>query len=343
MHRGTSSLAVVVALALTACGAQPAEPSADAETVSAGTPSAEPSPSPSASEEPIGPDGAGADRFELMQDGAGGVVLDGGTLTLVFRNGLRYEVETGPSAGGTDPVRALTAGQDALITSAAGLTTISPDGSATHVDTSGAVTTRMPDGSGTVVDSEGTITVDSDGSVVCVGAQGVQVVSATGAAVSTGPSGVLALDGTGRSTAVGADAAAGVQPVGRFSVCGIGGTMTIDLAGDVLFEFDSDRLTPEAEAVVDHAAQMIRSAAKGPVTVTGHTDSMGSDAYNLDLSQRRAAAVVAALGARLGAAVQLTAEGAGESQPVAPNTTPTGDDDPRGRAQNRRVTIEFRR
>ena len=78
--------------------------------------------------------------------------------------------------------------------------------------------------------------------------------------------------------------------------------------------------------------------------VTGYTDSRGSDAYNLGLSRRRAAAVTAALHAELGTdAPRLSTRGRGEADPVAPNAKPDGTDSPRGRARNRRVEVVFPR
>jgi OmpA-OmpF porin, OOP family len=113
-----------------------------------------------------------------------------------------------------------------------------------------------------------------------------------------------------------------------------GATTTITLNTDVLFDFDSATLTPAAAGVVDDTAGRLRSGT-GAVTVVGHTDGVGTDAYNLDLSRRRAEAV----GARLRAAGRpVTTEGRGESEPVAPETV-NGQDDPAGRARNRRVEI----
>jgi OOP family OmpA-OmpF porin len=74
--------------------------------------------------------------------------------------------------------------------------------------------------------------------------------------------------------------------------------------------------------------------------IRGHTDAKGSDAYNQDLSERRAQAVVAALRQR-GVAHDASARGYGESQPVAPNEV-DGKDNPGGRQLNRRVEIFVR-
>jgi OmpA-OmpF porin, OOP family len=120
-----------------------------------------------------------------------------------------------------------------------------------------------------------------------------------------------------------------------------GGNVTLTVSSDVLFEFDRARLTPVARATVERIAARI-SAGRGPVLVDGHTDSLGSDAYNLRLSRRRAATVSAALRAGLPGGIAIRSRGFGESRPVEPNTV-GGEDNPEGRAKNRRVTIRFRR
>ncbi len=114
----------------------------------------------------------------------------------------------------------------------------------------------------------------------------------------------------------------------------------IDLAADVLFAFDSADLSPQAPAQLQRAADLVRQGGERSVLVVGYTDAKGEDAYNLDLSQRRAQAVVAWLTTTGGiAGPRLVAEGRGEAEPVAPNARPDGGDDPDGRARNRRVTI----
>ena len=101
----------------------------------------------------------------------------------------------------------------------------------------------------------------------------------------------------------------------------------------VNFDVDSDVLRPDAEPALQQIFGALESRPGVAVTVEGHTDSDASDAYNLDLSQRRAAAVVAWLVDRGIEAGQLTALGAGESQPIADNATAAG------KAANRRVEI----
>jgi outer membrane protein OmpA-like peptidoglycan-associated protein len=114
--------------------------------------------------------------------------------------------------------------------------------------------------------------------------------------------------------------------------------VTIDIAADVLFAFDSADLSPEAAARVrEVAAEVTARAAPGRLSVVGHTDSQGSDAYNDDLSRRRAEAVAAVLRPELagGPALDLAVEGRGEREPVADNSTDEG------RQANRRVSVTF--
>lgn len=110
-------------------------------------------------------------------------------------------------------------------------------------------------------------------------------------------------------------------------------SQTIALS-NVAFELGSDRLTPSSrEALIDIAASL-RVQKELRIEVAGHTDSQGGEAYNLDLSQRRAESVRNFLIERGVAAEQLTAKGYGPHQPIADNATVSG------RAMNRRV--EFR-
>lgn len=114
------------------------------------------------------------------------------------------------------------------------------------------------------------------------------------------------------------------------------------LAADVLFEFDRADLSPAAGAALAQVAESIKARAKGTVSIDGYTDSVGDDAYNLDLSRRRAATVHAALQPLLtGTPVTFQVAGHGEADPVAANANPDGSDNPAGRAKNRRVTVSF--
>ena len=87
-------------------------------------------------------------------------------------------------------------------------------------------------------------------------------------------------------------------------------------------------------------ADVLRYFEGDQVIVVGHTDSVGGVAYNQRLSQTRAQSVVDTLVEDHAiAADRLTAEGHGADEPVAPNTTPDGEDNPQGRQANRRVEI----
>ncbi len=118
------------------------------------------------------------------------------------------------------------------------------------------------------------------------------------------------------------------------------GQAQISLHSDVLFPFNKSSLTPQAKGVLGSVAQQVKARAKGTVQVVGYTDSVGSDAVNIPLSQARAASVVAAL-RPLTAGISYAVSGKGSADPVAPNAKPDGSDNPSGRALNRRVTITF--
>lgn len=107
----------------------------------------------------------------------------------------------------------------------------------------------------------------------------------------------------------------------------------IVLSDKVLFDFNSSTLTPAANDVLAQISKRLTDASVISVLVKGHTDSVGSDAYNDTLSQRRADSVAAYLVSQGVAADKIKTEGLGESQPVADNATDEG------RAQNRRVEI----
>jgi OmpA-OmpF porin, OOP family len=113
---------------------------------------------------------------------------------------------------------------------------------------------------------------------------------------------------------------------------------TVSIASDVLFAFDSADLSARAEATVRDLAEDVREAT-GTVDVVGHTDSVGTDAYNQDLSERRSEAVAAVLADELGSGVDLVTEGRGSQEPVAEES----EDDPGAAARNRRVEIAFDR
>jgi outer membrane protein OmpA-like peptidoglycan-associated protein len=112
----------------------------------------------------------------------------------------------------------------------------------------------------------------------------------------------------------------------------------VTLQNDVLFDFDKSDLRPEATQALERVAELVRQRHPASLRIIGHTDSMGTDSYNQALSERRAEAVRTWLAAQPGMP-PMRAEGHGEREPVAPNSTPDGRDNPEGRQQNRRVEI----
>ena len=114
----------------------------------------------------------------------------------------------------------------------------------------------------------------------------------------------------------------------------------IDLAADVLFDFDKSEILPKAAGVLHQAAEVVRQHEKQVVRIEGHTDGKGKEAYNQKLSERRADSVRRwfAEKEKLGA-VRFETKGWGATKPVAPNTKTDGSDDPEGRQKNRRVEI----
>ncbi len=114
----------------------------------------------------------------------------------------------------------------------------------------------------------------------------------------------------------------------------------LELAADVLFDFDKAEILPRAEPALKQAAGVIRAKARHAVRIEGHTDAKGAADYNQALSERRADAVKAWLVEREGVRdVELVTRGFGATRPVARNTKPDGTDDPEGRQKNRRVEI----
>jgi outer membrane protein OmpA-like peptidoglycan-associated protein len=118
----------------------------------------------------------------------------------------------------------------------------------------------------------------------------------------------------------------------------------VEMASDVLFDFDKADLLPKADETLQKAADFIRDRAKGgAVRIEGHTDAKGNDAYNQKLSERRAESVKRWFGGHGLSAVKFSTEGFGAKKPIAPNTKPDGSDDPDGRQKNRRVEVVIRK
>jgi len=103
----------------------------------------------------------------------------------------------------------------------------------------------------------------------------------------------------------------------------------------VTFETDSAEIKPESTATLNEVAQSLVDHPGARIQIGGYTDSTGSQAHNLSLSQRRAESVKAYLVARGVAGDRLVAVGYGESGPIADNATAEG------KATNRRVELKL--
>ena len=112
----------------------------------------------------------------------------------------------------------------------------------------------------------------------------------------------------------------------------------ITLEDSILFDFGKSDIRPEAARTIESLATVLSGNKVPAAHIYGHTDSISDDAFNLQLSQERADAVMAEL-TKDGVSSTLDATGYGESKPIAPNENADGSDNPSGRALNRRVEI----
>lgn len=101
----------------------------------------------------------------------------------------------------------------------------------------------------------------------------------------------------------------------------------------VNFKFDSATLTSEARSILDNAVATIKANRSEDIVIEGHTDSTGTDSYNMGLSKRRADSVMNYLSSKGVSSSRMRTVGKGESSPVAPN------DNAAGRRLNRRVEV----
>lgn len=112
-----------------------------------------------------------------------------------------------------------------------------------------------------------------------------------------------------------------------------GDNITLDVPGGVTFAFNSSDINSQFYPVLDRVAATLTEYDKTVIEVAGHTDSVGSDSYNQQLSERRANSVASYLSGRGVSRTRVVTIGAGEAHPIASNDTDAG------RAKNRRVEI----
>jgi outer membrane protein OmpA-like peptidoglycan-associated protein len=113
----------------------------------------------------------------------------------------------------------------------------------------------------------------------------------------------------------------------------VGEGIAVTFASGILFPFNSTEILPDGRTNLQQLASSLEKYPNSDILIVGHTDSVGTDAYNNDLSQRRALAAQSYLQTLGVPATRLQATGRGESEPIQSNDTDAG------RAQNRRVEI----
>jgi outer membrane protein OmpA-like peptidoglycan-associated protein len=113
----------------------------------------------------------------------------------------------------------------------------------------------------------------------------------------------------------------------------VGEGIQVTFASGLLFDFDSDVVRADARTNLRNLAASLDKYPGSELLIAGHTDSVGSDSYNLALSQRRSEAAVAYLAEQGVSRSRMTSRGLGETEPVAPNENEAG------RSKNRRVEV----
>mgnify|MGYP001350172194 FL=1 len=113
----------------------------------------------------------------------------------------------------------------------------------------------------------------------------------------------------------------------------VGEGIVVEFADKVLFGFDRSDLSATAEGNLDKLSNILKEYPDTNIEIQGHTDSKGSDSYNMSLSEKRAQSVATYLRGRGIASNRITTKGYGETAPVASNDTEDG------RAENRRVNF----
>ena len=111
---------------------------------------------------------------------------------------------------------------------------------------------------------------------------------------------------------------------------------------NILYDFDKASLRPESKIALDTLVNIMRDNPVIKIELSSHTDSVGSDTYNMKLSQQRAQSCVDYIIEKGISKDRITAKGYGESIPKVPNSLPNGQDDPAGRQMNRRTEFTIK-
>ena len=270
-----------------------------------------------------------SDSGSVINSGAGAGVITEGPVSIVYGgegSGTYTKSETGEnitvSSDGSGTYKSKTLSIN-----------VSSDGSGTYDNSETGVKINISStGSGTYEDSKNNIKYNNNGN------GGGTYTSSTLNIINNG-------DGTAlvNGQSVKAEKLPPVAKVGKFpkveslkpvKSCGT----VITLQDGVLFDFGKYDLRPEAKATLAKLATVLNQAKVPAAQINGHTDSIGDDAFNQDLSEKRASAVATQLKAD-GVTANLQTHGYGKTQPVADNTNADGSDNPAGRQANRRVEI----
>ena len=270
-----------------------------------------------------------SDSGSVVNSGAGAGVITEGPVSIVYGgegSGTYTNSETGEninvSSDGSGTYKSKTLSIN-----------VSSDGSGTYDNSETGVKINISStGSGTYEDTKNNIKYNNNGN------GGGTYTSSTLNIINNG-------DGTAlvNGQSVKAEKLPPVAKVGKFpkveslkpvKSCGT----VITLQDGVLFDFGKYDLRPEAKATLAKLATVLNQAKVPAAQINGHTDSIGDDAFNQDLSEKRASAVATQLKAD-GVTANLQTHGYGKTQPVADNTNADGSDNPAGRQANRRVEI----
>lgn len=270
-----------------------------------------------------------SDSGSVINSGAGAGVITEGPVSIVYGgegSGTYTNSETGEnitvSSDGSGTYKSKTLSIN-----------VSSDGSGTYDNSETGVKINISStGSGTYEDTKNNIKYNNNGN------GGGTYTSSTLNIINNG-------DGTAlvNGQSVKAEKLPPVAKVGKFpkveslkpvKSCGT----VITLQDGVLFDFGKYDLRPEAKATLAKLATVLNQAKVPAAQINGHTDSIGDDAFNQDLSEKRASAVATQLKAD-GVSANLETHGYGKTQPVADNTNADGSDNPAGRQANRRVEI----